>query len=49
MQVVIARYNEDISWSSHLENRIIYNKGHTFAWHTLQNYDSLADKFVLTQ
>jgi hypothetical protein len=26
-QIIVARYNEDITWTSHLENVVIYNKG----------------------
>ena len=29
MQVIIARYQEDITWSNNIHNRIIYNKGKT--------------------
>jgi hypothetical protein len=27
MEVVIARFNEDVSWSRHFDNVIVYNKG----------------------
>lgn len=67
IEIVVARYNEDISWTKPFETiTTIYNKGednipnsinlknvgresHTYLYHIVNNYDSLADITVFFQ
>jgi hypothetical protein len=72
MELVVARYQEDLAWVRNIPPSIrvkLYNKGlslagtfpdeillpnigreaHTYLWHIIENYDSLADLTVFTQ
>jgi hypothetical protein len=67
IEIVVARYDEDISWTKPFESiTTIYNKGkdnitnsvnilnvgresHTYLYHIVNNYDSLADITVFFQ
>ena len=40
-KIIVARYNEDISWLSHIQNKcIIYNKGYTLNLKNIQSPSS---------
>jgi len=46
-QMVIARYNEDVSWLKNYENVIIYNKGEKFKVNIkFLNYLILEEKHI---
>jgi hypothetical protein len=61
MDLVVAKYKEDVSWLSRMNaNHIVYDKGsgqlpnigreaHTYAYHIVNNYDSLPEWTAFVQ
>ncbi len=60
-EIVVAHYQEDLSWTNTLANVTIYSKGpngslpnigreaHTYLYHIVNRYDNLADRTAFVQ